>query len=170
MIVVVFSLNLIRSRVGRAWMAIRSRDIVAESIGVNVSLYKLMAFIVSSVMTSTAGCLTAYYRGFVSVEAFSFFLSIEYIAIIIIGGLGTILGAIFGTIFVVLLPYLIDAIVNLFNVSPRFTTYLFAIKQASFGFFMMIFLILEPDGLIGIWRRVRDYFVLWPFRHKTLGS
>jgi branched-chain amino acid transport system permease protein len=79
--------------------------IVAEAIGVKVPFYKLSAFVIGAVMTSISGCLFAYYRGFVSVEAFSLFLTVQYVAMIIIGGLGTILGAVFGTIFVVLLPY-----------------------------------------------------------------
>jgi branched-chain amino acid transport system permease protein len=96
-------------------------------------------------------------------------MTIEYIAMIIIGGLGSILGAVFGTIFVVFLPYAIDMIVDALDVPSRLTTYMFAIKYAGFGLIMIIFLVLEPSGLVGIWRRVRDYFVLWPFRYKPLG-
>jgi branched-chain amino acid transport system permease protein len=166
---VIFIINLIRSRAGRAWSAIRNREVVAEALGIKVSRYKLFAFIISSIMTSIAGCLFAYYRGFVSVEAFSLFMTIQYIAIIIIGGLGTILGTIFGTVFVVLLPYTIDAIGRALHVPTRFTTYMFAIQYASFGLIMIIFLVLEPGGLVTIWNRIRNYFVLWPFKYKPLG-
>ncbi|MBI5606151.1 MAG: branched-chain amino acid ABC transporter permease [Deltaproteobacteria bacterium] len=169
-LVVLLAINLIRSRTGRAWIAVRVRDIAAESFGINVSYYKVLAFVVSSVLTSLAGCLLAYYRGFVSVEAFSMLMTIEYMAMIIIGGLGSILGAILGTGFVVLLPYAIDALVNIFAIPSRLTTYMFAIKYASFGLVMIIFLILEPSGLAGIWRRLRDYFILWPFKHKPVGK
>jgi branched-chain amino acid transport system permease protein len=169
-LVVVFAINLVRSRTGRAWMAIRDRDVAAEALGIKVSAYKLSAFVLSSVLTSIAGCLFAYFRGFVSVEAFSLLMTIEYIAMIIIGGLGSILGAVFGTIFVVLLPYIIDSLVDALRVPARLTTYMFAIKYASFGLVMIIFLVLEPAGLVGIWRRVRDYFILWPFRYKALGG
>jgi branched-chain amino acid transport system permease protein len=168
-LVILFAMNLVRSKTGRAWMAIRDRDVAAEALGIKVASSKLSAFVVCSTITSIAGCLFAYFRGFVSVEAFSLLMTIEYIAMIIIGGLGTILGAVFGTIFVVLLPYLIDMIVDIFRVPSRFTTYMFAIKYASFGLIMIIFLVLEPTGLVGIWRRVRDYFILWPFRFKPLG-
>ena len=120
-------------------------------------------------MTSIAGCLFAYYRGFVSVEAFSLFMTIEYIAMIIIGGLGSILGTVFGTIFVVLLPYAIDAIGKMLHVPTRLTTYMFAIQYASFGLIMIIFLVLEPGGLVSIWNRIRNYFILWPFKYKPLG-
>jgi branched-chain amino acid transport system permease protein len=168
-LVVIFAINLVRSRTGRAWMAIRDRDVAAEALGIKVSAYKLSAFVLSSVLTSIAGCLFAYFRGFVSVEAFSLLMTIEYIAMIIIGGLGSILGAVLGTIFVVLLPYIIDILVDTLQVPARLTTYMFAIKYASFGLVMIIFLVLEPAGLVGIWRRVRDYFILWPFRYKPLG-
>lgn len=168
-LVVVFAINLVRSRTGRAWMAIRDRDVAAEALGIKVTSYKLSAFVVSSVMTCIAGCLFAYFRGFVSVEAFSLLMTIEYVAMIIIGGLGSILGAILGTIFIVLLPYTIDAVVDAFQLPARLTTYMFSIKYATFGLIMIIFLVLEPSGLVGIWRRIRDYFILWPFRLKPLG-
>lgn len=168
--VVVFALNLMRSRTGRAWMAIRDRDVAAAAFGIKVGTYKLYAFVVCSALTSMAGCLFAYYRGFVSVEAFSLMMSIEYIAMVIIGGLGSILGAILGAIFVVVLPYGIDAIVDAFEVSTRFTTYMFAIKHSSFGLIMILFLVLEPSGLVGIWHRIRDYFMLWPFRYRPIGG
>ena len=167
--VILFSMNLVRSKTGRAWMAIRTRDVAAEAFGIKLSRYKLLAFVVSSVLTSIAGCLFAYYRGFVSVEAFSLLMTIEYIAMVIIGGLGTILGAIFGTTFVVLLPYVIDAFVDIFPIPARLTTYMFAVKYASFGLIMIVFLVLEPAGIVGIWQRLRDYFILWPFKHKPLG-
>ena len=169
-LVILFSINLVRSRSGRAWIAIRNREVVAETLGIKVPFYKLSAFIASSIMTSIAGCLFAYYRGFVSVEAFSLFMTIEYIAMIIIGGLGSILGAVFGTIFVVLLPYVIDAIGKMLHVPTRLTTYMFAIQYGSFGLIMIIFLVLEPGGLVNIWNRIRNYFILWPFKYKPLGK
>jgi len=168
-LVIIFAMNLARSRTGRAWMAIRDRDVAAEALGIKVAAGKLSAFVVSSIITSIAGCLFAYYWGFVSVEAFSLLMTIEYIAMIVIGGLGSILGAIFGTIFVVMLPYTIDMIVDVFNIPSRFTTYMFAIKYAGFGLIMIVFLVLEPTGLVGIWQRIRDYFTLWPFKYKPLG-
>ena len=169
-LLVIFSLNLVRSKTGRAWMAIRDRDVAAEALGIKLSSYKLSAFVLSSVVTSIAGCLFAYYRGFVSVEAFSLLMTIEYVAMIIIGGLGSILGAILGTIFVVLLPYVIETMVKVIHVPARFSTYMFSINHAAFGLIMIMFLVLEPSGLVGIWTRIRDYFILWPFRHKPLGD
>ena len=166
---IIFAINIVRTRTGRAWIAIRDRDVAAEALGIKLARAKLSAFVTCSVITSIAGCLFAYYRGFVSVEAFNLFMSIEYIAMIIIGGIGTILGAVFGTIFVVVLPYAIDWFVDFFQVPARFTTYIFALKFAAFGLIMIIFLVLEPNGLVGIWKRIRDYFILWPFKYKALG-
>jgi len=170
LITILFAVNLVRSRTGRAWMAIRARDVVAESLGVNVAFYKVASFVVSSAITAMAGCLWAYFRGFVSVDAFSLVKNIEYIAMVIIGGLGSILGAVLGAVFIVLLPYLIDFLADLLALPSRLTTYLMAVKYAAFGLIMIVFLLLEPEGLVGLWRRIRDYFLLWPFKHKPLGS
>ncbi len=148
-------------------MAIRDRDVAAAAFGIKVASYKLSAFVVSSVLTSIAGSLFAYYQGFVSVEAFSLFLTIQYVAMVIIGGLGSILGAVLGTFFVVLLPYTIDFVMEQFSVPSRLTTYMFAVKHSSFGLIMILFLILEPAGLVGLWIRMRDYFLLWPFKFRT---
>jgi len=89
-------INLLRSRSGRAFRAVHARETVAEALGISIAGYKLLAFVISSAMTSVAGCLFAYYRGFVSVEAFDLFLSIQYVAMIIIGGMGSLLGALLG--------------------------------------------------------------------------
>ncbi|MFH1489856.1 MAG: branched-chain amino acid ABC transporter permease [Pseudomonadota bacterium] len=168
LLVLMMVLSLVRSRTGRAWMAIRARDVAAEAFGINVAFYKVLAFVVSSAVTSIAGCLFAYYHGFVSVEAFSILMTIEYVAMVIIGGLGSILGAVFGTVFIVLLPYLIDEAADTFTVPSRLTTYLFAVKYASFGLIMIIFLVFEPRGLVGIWKRIQNYFILWPFKHRNV--
>jgi branched-chain amino acid transport system permease protein len=166
-IVLVLTVNLQRSRAGRAWMAIRDRDVAAASVGINVARYKLSAFVWSSVVTALGGALFAYQRGFVSVEAFGFFVAIEYIAMIIIGGLGSALGAVLGAALVTLLPYAIDAAVA--TVSPGAADYyIFPAKFGAFGLLMALFLIFEPLGLVGIWRRVRNWFFLWPFRHRPL--
>ena len=166
-IVLFLVVNLQRSRAGRAWMAIRDRDVAAASVGIDVARYKLAAFVWSSAVTAVAGTLFAYQRGFVSVEAFGFFVAVEYIAMIIIGGLGTALGAVLGAALVTLLPYGIDAFVA--SVSPGAAGYyIFPAKFGAFGLLMALFLIFEPLGLVGIWRRVRDWFFLWPFRHRPL--
>jgi branched-chain amino acid transport system permease protein len=166
-VVLVLTVNLQRSRAGRAFMAIRDRDVAASSVGIDVTRYKLAAFVWSSVVTALAGTLFAYQRGFVAVEAFGFFVAVEYIAMIIIGGMGTALGAVLGAAFVTLLPYGIDGLVA--TLSPGAADYyLFPAKFGAFGLLMALFLIFEPLGLVGIWRRVRNWFFLWPFRTRPL--
>ena len=164
------SVNLRRSRAGRAWMAIRDREIAAESVGIDVARYKVLAFVWSSAITAVAGALFAYHRAFVSVEAFGFFLAVEYIAMIIIGGLGSALGAVLGAAFVTLLPHVLDALVAGLRLSGGAAYYLFPLKFGAFGLLMAVFLLFEPQGLVGIWRRVRNWFALWPLRYRPLRS
>jgi branched-chain amino acid transport system permease protein len=163
-------LNLLRSGTGRAWAAIRANEKVAEALGIGVAAHKLLAFVVSSSLTGLAGALFAYYRGFVSVEAFSLFLSIQYVAMIIVGGMGSLLGAILGAVFVILFPYAIEAGLRALPGAQRYAGAVFAVNYAAFGLAMILFLVLEPLGLVGIWRRVQTYFLLWPFRHRPVAG
>ena len=167
---ILLSLNLLRSRTGRAWRAIHGREAVAGALGISVHRAKLGAFVVSSTLTAMAGCLFAYYRGFVSAEAFSLFLTIQYVAMIIIGGMGSILGAVLGAVFVVLFPYAIEAAMNATPLGDRLSSYVFAVNYAAFGLVMILFLVFEPQGLVGIWRRAQDWVLLWPFSQRPLGK
>jgi branched-chain amino acid transport system permease protein len=160
-------LNLLRARTGRAWRAIRTHETVAEALGIGIAGYKLLAFVISSAITAVAGALFAYYRGFVSVEAFSLFLTIQYLAMVIIGGMGSLLGALLGAAFVTLFPYLIEGALLALPGAQRYAGILFAVNYSAFGFVMIAFLIFEPLGLVGIWHRVQNYFLLWPFRHRS---
>lgn len=167
---VLYALNLLRSNTGRAWRAVHGREAVAEALGINVPAYKVLAFVISSTMTSIAGCLFAYYRGFVSAEAFSLFLTIQYVAMIIIGGMGSILGAVAGAVFVTLFPYLIEWLMSVLPVPESWANSVFAVNYTAFGLVMILFLVFEPQGLVGIWHRVQNYFLLWPFRHRPLAG
>jgi branched-chain amino acid transport system permease protein len=161
-----FACNLLRCRTGRAWRALHGRDTVAEALGIPVARYKLAAFVVSSTLTSVAGALFAYYRGFVSAEAFSMFVSIQYIAMTIIGGMGSMLGALLGTVFVVLFPYAIETIMGILPIPTAWQNQVFAVNYAAFGLVMILFLLFEPQGLVGIWRRVRNWVLAWPLRRN----
>jgi branched-chain amino acid transport system permease protein len=163
-------INLMRSRSGRAWRAIHSNETVAEALGIGIARYKLLVFVISSAITAVAGALFAYYRGFVSIEAFSLYLTIQYVAMIIIGGMGSLLGALLGALFVTLFPYLIEGLVSSLPGADRLAGSVFAVNYAAFGIVMVLFLVFEPQGLVGIWRRVRSYFQLWPFRHRSVGG
>jgi branched-chain amino acid transport system permease protein len=163
-------LNLLRTGTGRAWAAIRANETVAEALGIGVAAHKLLAFVISSALAALAGALFAYYRGFVSVEAFSLFLSIQYVAMIIIGGMGSLLGAILGAIFVTLFPYAIEAALRALPGAQRYAGALFSVNYAAFGAVMILFLVLEPLGLVGIWRRIQTYFLMWPFKHRPMAG
>ena len=164
------SINLLRSRSGRAWRALHAKETVAEALGISIARYKLLAFVISSAMTTVAGSLFAYYRGFVSIEAFDLFLSIQYVAMIIIGGMGSLLGALLGAAFVTVFPYAIESLLKLLPNVQSLAGDIFAVNYASFGVVMILFLVFEPQGLVGIWRRVQDYFLLWPFKQKPLAG
>jgi branched-chain amino acid transport system permease protein len=161
------SLNLLRARTGRAWRAIRAHETVAEALGIGIAGYKLLAFVISSAITAVAGALFAYYRGFVSVEAFSLFLTIQYLAMVIIGGMGSLLGALLGATFVTIFPYIIETGLLSLPGAQGYASLLFAVNYSAFGFVMILFLILEPLGLVGIWHRLQSYFLMWPFKHRS---
>lgn len=161
-----FAANLFRSKVGRAFVAIRDQDIAAEVIGVDVFRYKLLAFATSSFIAGLAGALLANYRTIISWERFTIETSIFYLAVIIIGGLGTINGSFFGAAFMTLLPAFINNLGRaLQTTAPAVANLLPAVQQAIFGLAIILFLILEPEGLAKLWRNVKDYFYVWPFSY-----
>jgi len=147
--------NLLRARTGRAWAAIHDTETVAAALGIHVPRAKLTAFVISSAITAMAGALFAFYRGFVSIEAFSLFVTIQYVAMIIIGGMGTLIGAVLGAAFVTVLPHAIEWGTSLLPSSRSLAGAIFAINYAAFGVIMIAFLALEPGGLVGIARRLR---------------
>ena len=163
-------INLLRTRSGRAWRAVHANETVAEALGISIAGHKLLAFVISSSMTSVAGSLFAYYRGFVSIEAFDLFLAIQYVAMIIVGGMGSLLGAILGAAFVTLFPYIIESLLHLLPNVERLAGDIFAVNYAAFGVVMILFLMLEPLGLVGIWHRLQNYFLLWPFKYRPLAG
>lgn len=157
--------NLFRSGIGRAFMAVRDQDIAASALGVNLTSYKVLSFAVSSGFVGLAGALTGHYR-IITFERFELVTSIEYLAMIIVGGLGSILGAILGAIFIVLLPAAIEQLgTSVRGVFPGLTAQLPALQLAAFGLVIILFLIFEPRGLARMWQRSKDYFRLWPFRY-----
>jgi len=161
-----YTANLFRSRAGRAFVAVRDQDIAASAIGVDVFRTKLAAFAVSSFFVGLAGGLVANYRTIVTWERFTIETSILYLAMIIIGGLGSVSGSFFGAVFMALLPAAINtAGRSLQDVVPGIAGLLPAIQQGIFGLVIILFLVLEPEGLAKLWRNIKDYFRVWPFSY-----
>lgn len=148
--------NVLRGRTGRAWGAMHVNEAVAAALGVNVPRAKLMAFVISSAITAVGGALFASYRGFVSVDAFPLMLSVQYVAMIIVGGMGSLAGAILGAAFLTVLPYAIEALVMLLPGASGHANQVFAANYTAFGLVMIFFLVFEPGGLVAIWRRIRN--------------
>jgi branched-chain amino acid transport system permease protein len=159
---IVFAANLFRSRAGRAFVAIRDQDIAASVIGVDVFRYKILAFAVSSFYAGVAGALGAHHDLIVSPEHFNLAVSIEYLGMVIIGGLGTVSGSIYGAAFIRLLPIALGAAARSL---PDLALNLNLLKEVAFGAAIVAFLIFEPRGLAKIWRDVKEYFRLWPFAY-----
>lgn len=161
--------NLVRSRVGRAFIAIRDQDIAAEIIGINIFRYKLWAFAISSFYAGVTGVLYTYYLGIANYEQFQLNVSIDYLAMIIIGGLGSILGSIFGAIFVTLLPILTRWFLEdygwLFFTQAELLNAIPNLRLILFGGLIIFFLVVEPEGLNRLWRNIRNYFRVWPFSY-----
>lgn len=171
-VVTMIHINLVRSRIGRAWAVIRERDIAAEIIGIPVARYKISAFVVSSVIIGIQGALAGYYLGLVTYDMFTLSVAISYVAMIIIGGLGSHRGAIYGAAFVTALPYLLPHLVADLpgGVAHRLSNSIFNVQTFLYGLLVVLFLLFEPKGIAEITRRLRQYFVLWPFSKERLAE
>lgn len=157
--------NLFRTDLGRSFMAVRDQDVAAAAMGVDVTRTKVMAFAVSSGFIGLAGALTAHYTQTVSWERFTLDVSILYLAMIIVGGLGTIAGSVYGAAFMSLLPPVLTALSNAVEGTvPALAAQLPALQVTVFGLVIVLFLIFEPRGLNRIWQRAKDYGRTWPFR------
>ncbi|HYD59913.1 MAG TPA: branched-chain amino acid ABC transporter permease [Noviherbaspirillum sp.] len=155
--------NMVRTNVGRSWMAVRDMDVAAEVIGFRLMRTKLLAFAVSSFYCGVAGALYAYaYLGTVEPEAYSLDLSFRILFMIIIGGVGTIIGSFFGAAFIVLLPILLNIIAHTFGLPTSVASNL---ELMVFGALIIFFLIVEPHGLARLWQIAKEKLRLWPFPH-----
>ena len=157
--------NLFRTRVGRAFIAIRDRDISAEVLGIPLLRYKLLSFGLSSFYAGVAGGLWAYFFRVVTPESFPLLMSIFFLAAIIVGGMGSILGGILGAVFMTMVPELLKLIVDLLPGGSELAVFLSPVRTMVFGLLIIVFLVFEPQGLAEMWRRLRRFFHLWPFRN-----
>jgi branched-chain amino acid transport system permease protein len=161
--------NLTRSRFGRAFAAVRDRDVAAEVMGVNLLRTKTLAFVVSSFYAGIAGALLSIIFGRITPENWNLFLSIDFLAVVFIGGLATISGSVLGAVFVVMLPKLVQELSDYLplasDVGQGGVFTIFQLQSILFGALIVVFLVLEPRGLYGLWVRVRNYFKAWPFSY-----
>jgi len=195
-LLIIFALvtkNLSRARTGRAFMAIRDRDIAAEIMGVAEARYKLIAFAFSSFFAGISGALLAAFSGILVPEAWNLFLSVQMIAIILIGGASVVSGAILGSIFLIGLPQIVEDLTRIMvdqvneggplkPLADLFITQgadfgfisldpngpglsVFQLNIVLYGLLIILFLMFEPLGLYGIWIRIRNYFKTWPFTY-----
>ncbi|MHB8770540.1 MAG: branched-chain amino acid ABC transporter permease [Syntrophales bacterium] len=163
---VMIAKNIVRTKPGRAFMAIRDRYISAEIIGVPLFQYKLISFGISSFYAGVAGSLWGHYIGIITPEHFNVMISIQYLSMIIIGGLGSIHGTIMGAVFMTLLPEVLRLISGLFSGQyPVLVNIFGAIRESVFGLVIILFLIFEPDGLAARWKTIQNYWKLWPFSY-----
>lgn len=162
------AVNLMRTRFGRAFIAIRDNDRAADGMGIPIFRYKLLSFGISSFYAGFAGALWAFYMGSITAEPFNIGLSVEYIAMVIIGGLGSISGSIYGAVFITMLNealrFMTDILMNTgivtasgLNMAP--------LREFVFGLAIVLFILMEPRGLAELWRIIRSSFRLWPFSY-----
>jgi branched-chain amino acid transport system permease protein len=170
--------NLLRSKVGRAWVAIRDNDIAAETMGVNIVYHKLVAFFVAGAFAGVAGAFYISAISFVSPEHYEWFYSLLWVGIILIGGVGSIQGLVFGSCFVVLIFKLLEMAVlyisgTLMEAHPELgviMTKIIFFKESAFGLAIIFFLIYEPNGLAYRYWQLKNYFNLWPFSYTGKGA
>lgn len=162
--VIFITLNLLRSPSGRALVAIRDSEISAESMGVNLSRYKILSFAVSGGITGLGGALFAHKLMFLTPDAFNFLLSIQLLMMVVVGGVGTVHGAIYGAIFVGLLPQVI-AIAK--DYLPPMIGEFPGLEPGLFGLILVLFIVFEPMGLYGRWIKLKLYFEMFPLYRKA---
>lgn len=187
-LVILGTLNLMRSSTGRAFVAIRDSETAAKSMGINVSLYKVKSFALSAAITGFAGCLFAHKLSFISPEMFTLQLSIEFIMVIIIGGVISLHGAVLGAIFIVMvdpfLTFLKDDIPGVAaglaatfgagaervaNIQKNVAAIASAngLKGAIYGLIIMLFILFEPYGIYGRWLKIKLFFQLFPLYKRA---
>ncbi len=167
-----FAQNILKSRIGRAFSAIRDSDIAASVIGINLSYYKTLSFAISAFFAGVAGCLWALYLQFLTPGAFTLMMSVLFLATVVLGGLGSVTGSVLGAVVMTFLNLQLDKIVDLPVVGDLISGFSNAfmnpsgianIKWVLTGLILIAVILFEPLGLNGLWIRVKRYWRLWPF-------
>jgi branched-chain amino acid transport system permease protein len=178
--------NVLRAPTGRAWVAIRDSEIAAQSMGVHLARYKTMAFAYSAGLMGAAGALFAHKIGYLAPDIFSVLLSIQFLLMVVVGGLGSLHGALYGAVFVAILPVLISEardrvpqwagqVVALLGRDAGAAVYLGVdrfVKQPGlepgiFGLILVLFILFEPLGIYGRWRKVQVFFSTFPLYKRA---
>lgn len=186
-LVMLAAINIIRSPTGRAFLAIRDSETAARSMGIDTARYKTSAFAISAAITGIAGVLYAHKLSFISPEMFSLSVSIDFVMIIIIGGVLSLRGAVFGAIFMIMvdpllimvkdkLPPMTDALLHGIGLSDQLAMTIQSgilrvvnapgLKSLIFGLIIILFIVYEPMGLDGRWQRVKTYFKQFPLARQ----
>lgn len=169
---IILATNILKSRIGRAFQAIRDSDIAASVIGINVANYKTLSFAISAFFAGVAGCLWALYLQFVTPGTFTFMMSVMFLATVVVGGLGSVTGSVLGAIVMSYLSLRLDKIVDVpllgdlikaFSNTFMNPSGIANIKWVLTGFVLIVVVLFEPMGLNGIWLRIKRYWRLWPF-------
>ena len=157
------AINILRSPTGRAFVAIRDSEIAAQSLGVNLGFYKALSFAISAAFTGVAGALLAHYIGYLAPDIFNIFLSLTLLLLIVVGGMGSLHGTIYGAIFVGFLPQLIaicrDYLPSSIASQP-------GLEPMLFGLILVFFILYEPLGVYGRWIKIKLFFELFPTYKK----
>lgn len=166
-IMTIVAKNIMRGKIGRAFIAVRDNDLAAETMGISLFRYKLLAFFIATFYAGIAGALWAHYLGVVHPEQFTIWDSIWYVGMLIIGGMGSVTGTIFGVIFLKVLGEYVDVFSQVVSANvPILAAQAFAsIAQIVFGLVIILFLIFEPRGLYHRWEIFKSYYRLFPFSH-----
>ncbi|MCX8118418.1 MAG: branched-chain amino acid ABC transporter permease [Desulfobacterota bacterium] len=171
-VMVIGAVKLMKTRVGRAFIAIRDSDIAAEAMGVNLTYYKTLAFAVSAFYTGIAGGLYAFILGFINPESFHLIMSITFLAMVVVGGLGSIMGSISGAALMTFLDIKLQAIQDISLIGPALVAFsqkymsmagISNIAVIVYGLIMILIVLFEPLGIFGFWIRCKRYWKTWPF-------
>ncbi len=171
-LMVIGAVKLMKTRVGRAFIAIRDSDIAAEAMGVNLTYYKTLSFAVSAFYTGIAGGLYAFILGFINPESFHLIMSITFLAMVVVGGLGSIMGSIAGAALMTYLDIKLQAIQDIPTIGPALVAFsqkymsmggISNIAVIVYGLIMILIVLFEPLGIFGFWIRTKKYWKTWPF-------
>jgi branched-chain amino acid transport system permease protein len=171
-LMVIGAVKLIKTRVGRAFIAIRDSDIAAEAMGVNLTYYKTLSFAVSAFYTGIGGGLYAFILGFINPESFHLIMSITFLAMVVVGGLGSVMGSIAGAALMTFLDIKLQAIQDIPAIGSALVTFsqkymsiggISNIAVIVYGLIMILIVLFEPLGIFGFWIRTKKYWKTWPF-------